>query len=253
MDAHPTRLDAAVRVEGRRAVEEALRAGRPVDKLYLLQSGEGLGALEARARAAGAPVVFCDRDRLDVMSQTHAHQGVIAVMAAWAYRTLDEILSAARAKNEPPFLVVCDGIEDPGNLGSILRSAESAGAHGLLLPKRRSAGLSPQTAKASCGALEYLPVARVPGIPALLRQLKEHNIWIYGADAEGETSVFDADFSGGLALVFGAEGTGLSRLVRERCDFLVKIPMRGHITSLGVAAAAAIVIFSASRFRANEL
>jgi len=235
------------RVEGRRAVAEALRAGRPVDRLYALKSAEGLEPLVSQARQTGAVVVFCDRDRLDAMSQTRAHQGVIATVAAWDYATVEDMLAAARAKNQPPFLVVCDGVEDPGNLGSIIRTAESAGAHGLVLPKRRSAGLSPLTAKASCGALEYLPVARVPGIPALLRQLKEQNIWIYGADAEGSLSVFEADFNGGIALVFGSESDGLSRLSREQCDFLIHIPMRGHVASLGVAAAAAIVIYAAAR------
>jgi 23S rRNA (guanosine2251-2'-O)-methyltransferase len=228
--------------EGRRAVAEALRAGRPLDRLYVLKEAPGLGALTEEARRAGAVVVLCDRPRLDAMSQTHNHQGIIAVVAAWTYSDLADMLAAARAKGEPPFLVVCDGVEDPGNLGSILRTAEAMGAHGLLLPKRRSAGLSPLTAKASCGALEYLPVARVPGVPSLLRQLKELNIWVYGADAEGAQSVFEADFTGGVALVLGSEGTGLSRLAREECDVLVRIPMRGHVSSLGVAAAAAIAI-----------
>ena len=237
------------RAEGRRAVAEALRAGHPVDKLFVLKSAEGLGTLVSQARQAGAVVIFCERERLDAMSQTRAHQGIIAVMAAWNYASPEDMLAAARAKNEPPFLIVCDGVEDPGNLGSILRTAEAAGAHGLILPKRRSAGLSPITAKASCGALEYLPVARVPGIPAFLRQLKQENIWIYGADAEGTQSVYEADFTGGVALVFGSEGSGLSRLTREQCDFLVSLPMRGHVSSLGVAAAAAVVIYAAMRCR----
>lgn len=237
------------RVEGRRAVTEALRAGRPIEKLFVLKDGEGLGAIVAQAREAGAVVTFCDRTRLDAMSVTHAHQGVIASVAAWTYQTVEAILARAREKGEPPFLIVCDGVEDPGNLGSLLRTAETAGAHGLIVTKRRSAGLSPLTAKASCGALEYLPVARVPGIPALLRELKKENIWIYGAAAEGELSVFDADFSGGVALVLGSEGAGMSRLTREQCDFLVRIPMRGQVSSLGVAAAGAVMIYAVARSR----
>ena len=244
------KLEDAVLAEGRRAVTEALRAGRQVDKLFVLQTGEGLASLVKQAQEAKATIIRCNRARLDAMSQTQAHQGVIAVMAAWEYRTLEDILENASAKNQKPLLVVCDGVEDPGNLGSIIRSAEAAGAHGLLLPKRRSAGLSPAAAKASAGALEYLPVARVPGIPALLQQLKDIGFWIYGADAKSDLSVFDADFSGsGIALVFGAEGHGLSRLTRERCDYLVHIPMRGAVSSLGVAAAAAVTLYAAANRR----
>lgn len=238
-------------VEGRRAVNEALRAGRPVDKLYVLRGGEGLSPLIALAREAGAVVIDCDRVRLDALSRTHAHQGVIASMSAWRYAEVEDILRTAADRGEPPFLVVCDGVEDPGNLGSIIRTAEAAGAHGLIIPKRRSAGLSPLTAKASCGAVEHLPVARTPGIPALLRQLKEKGIWIYGADASGTQSVFSVDFSGGVALVFGSENHGLSRLAAEQCDFLVRIPMRGRVASLGVAAAAAVVIYAAVRVRSD--
>ncbi len=241
------RVDA--QVEGRRAVAEALRAGRPVERLLVLKGAEGMGALVAQARQAGAVVSFCDRIRLDTLSQTRNHQGVIATVAAWRYHTVEDMLALAHRKGEPPFLVVCDGVEDPGNLGSILRTAETAGAHGLIVPKRNSAGLSPLTAKASCGALEYLPVARVPGIPTLLRQLKEKNVWIYGAAADGNVSVFDTDFAGGVALVLGSEGEGMARLTQEQCDFLVNIPMRGHVSSLGVAAAAAVMIYAVARGR----
>jgi 23S rRNA (guanosine2251-2'-O)-methyltransferase len=219
-----------------------------LDKLYVLRRGEGLGALVAQARAAGAVVIFCERAQLDAMSAAGAHQGVIASVAAWAYAALEDILHRAGARGDPPFLVVCDGVEDPGNLGAILRTAEAAGAHGLVVPKRRSAGLSPLTAKASSGAIEYLPVARVPGIPALLRRLKEENIWIYGAAAGGE-DVFTADFSGGVALVFGSEGQGLSRLTAAQCDFLLGVPMRGRVASLNVSAAAAVMMYAVVRSR----
>jgi 23S rRNA (guanosine2251-2'-O)-methyltransferase len=216
--------------------------------MYVLRRGEGLGALVAQARAAGAVVIFCERAQLDAMSATGAHQGVIASVAAWTYAALEDILDIARAREEAPFLVVCDGVEDPGNLGAILRTAEAAGAHGLVVPKRRSAGLSPLTAKASSGAIEHLPVARVPGVPALLRRLKEENIWIYGA-AVGGGDIFTTDFSGGVALVFGSEGQGLSRLTAEQCDFLLGVPMRGRVASLNVSAAAAVMMYAVVRSR----
>ncbi len=236
-------------IEGRRAVREALAAGRTLDRLYILSGGEGLGELAARAKAAGAVIVECGRQRLDSMSLTKAHQGVIAVAAAHKYADPEDILRRAEGLGEPPFIVVCDCIEDEGNLGAVIRSAEAAGAHGVVIPKRRSAGLSAVTAKASAGAVEHLPVARVPGIPAYLRELKDQNIWIYGTDADADKSVFDADFSGGIAIVVGSEGQGMSRLTAENCDFMLKIPLYGRISSLNVSAAAAVVLCQAAHFR----
>lgn len=236
-------------VEGRRAVTEAMRAGRTPDKLFALKGAEGLGHLLGTARGMGAAVVECDRRRLDAMSQTGNHQGVIGVFAAVAYAELDDLLAAAAKKGEAPLLVICDGVEDEGNLGAIIRSAEAAGAHGVVVTKRRSAGVSPVTVKTSAGAAEYLPVARVPGIPACLRELKERGLWIYGADAQGTQSLFDTDLSGPSAIVVGAEGRGLARLTAESCDFLVSIPMRGRVGSLNVAAAAAVMLYQAVRSR----
>ncbi|MCL2030383.1 MAG: 23S rRNA (guanosine(2251)-2'-O)-methyltransferase RlmB [Oscillospiraceae bacterium] len=236
-------------VEGRRAVAEALRAGHPPDKVYALKGAEGLGALLGQARAKGAVIVECDRRRLDAMAQTANHQGVIALLAPVSYAETDDLFRLAEERGEPPLLVVCDGVEDEGNLGAVIRSAEAAGAHGVIVPKRRSAGLSPVTVRASAGAAEHLPVARVPGVPACLRALKERGVWLYGADAAGDRSLFDADLSGPSAIIVGAEGRGLSRLTAESCDFLVSIPMRGKVGSLNVSAAAAVMLYQAVRCR----
>lgn len=238
-------------VEGRRAVMEALEAGRPPDKVYALKGAEGLGAVLAAARARGAVIVECDRRGLDAMAQTGGHQGVIGLFAPVSYAELDDLFLLAQQRGEPPLLVVCDGVEDEGNLGAIIRCAEAAGAHGIVVPKRRSAGLSPVTVKTSAGAAEHLPVARVPGIPACLRELKERGVWIYGADAAGSQSLFDTDFSGPSAIVAGAEGRGLSRLTAESCDFLVSIPMKGKVGSLNVSAAAAVMLYQAVRTRGS--
>lgn len=197
-------------------------------------------------------VAEVDRRKLDAMSATGSHQGVIAAAAAHAYATLDSILDAAREKGEPPLVVVCDEISDPHNLGAIIRTAECAGAHGVVIPKRRSAGLTAVVEKTSAGAVSYLPVARVPNIPALLRNLKERGLWIYGADAAGESAIYDTDLRCPAALVIGSEGAGMSRLTRESCDFLLSIPMRGRISSLNASAAAAVLLYEALRQRTGQ-
>ena len=238
-------------IEGRNAVIEALRAGETIDKIYL-QKGETdktLGHIASRARAAGVVVVEADRRKLDAMSRTHAHQGVIALAAVRAYVSVESILQAARDKDEAPLLVVCDEISDPHNLGAIIRTAECAGAHGVIIPKRRSAGLTAVVAKSSAGAVSYLPVARVPNIPALLKDLKKRGIWVFGAAAEGTVPLYGADFKGAAAIVIGSEGDGMTRLVRESCDFLVSIPMKGRISSLNASAAAAVLLYEALRQR----
>ena len=241
-------------IEGRNAVTEALRAGTPMDKLYIArgETDHTLGRIVAQAKKAGVVVVECDRRKLDAMSQTHSHQGVIAVSAVREYATVEEILSAARSRGEQPLVVVCDEISDPHNLGAIIRTAECAGAHGVIIPKRRSAGLTAVVAKTSAGAVSYMPVARVPNIPALLKELKEEGLWIFGAAAEGSVSLYGADLKGPAAIVIGSEGSGMSRLVRENCDFLVSIPMSGHISSLNASAAAAILLYEAVRQRRGE-
>ena len=194
-------------------------------------------------------VVEADRRKLDGMSVTHSHQGVIAAAAVREYADVEDILAAARSRGEAPLIVVCDEISDPHNLGAIIRTAECAGAHGVVIPKRRSAGLTAVVAKTSAGAVSYLPVARVPNLTAMLKDLKKQGVWIFGTAADGDTSLYAADFKGGAAIVIGSEGEGMSRLVREQCDFLVSIPMGGQLNSLNASAAAAIVIYEAVRQR----
>ena len=238
-------------IEGRNAVLEALRAGTPVDKIYIAkgETDASLGHIASTARGKGIVVVEADRRKLDAMSLTHAHQGVIAVAAVRAYATVEDILSIAREKGEPPLIVVCDELSDPHNLGAVIRTAECAGAHGVIIPKRRSAGLTAVVAKTSAGAVSHLPVARVANLPSLLKRLKEEGLWIFGSAADGTTSLYAADLKGPAALVIGSEGSGMSRLVSETCDFLVRIPMRGKLNSLNASAAAAILLYEALRQR----
>ena len=238
-------------IEGRNAVIEALRTDTPIDKIYLAkgETDKTLGHIASRAREAGIVVVEADRRKLDNMSRTHAHQGVIALAAVREYVSVESMLSAAAEKGEPPLLVVCDEISDPHNLGAILRTAECAGAHGIIIPKRRSAGLTAVVAKTSAGAVSYMPVARVANIAATLKDLKKQGIWVFGTTAEGTTTLYDADLKGPSAIVIGSEGDGMSRLVRENCDFLVSIPMKGRISSLNASAAAAILLYEALRQR----
>ena len=238
-------------IEGRNAVTEAIRAGVSIDKIYLLK-GEGdsaLGHIASAAREQGVVVVNTDRRKLDAMSRTHAHQGVIALATVRAYASVDDILAAAAAKNEPPLIVVCDELSDPHNLGAVIRTADAAGAHGVIIPKRRSAGLTAVVGKTSAGAVAHVPVARVPNLPALLRELKEAGVWVFGAAAEGTASLYHADLKGPAAIVIGSEGDGMGRLVRENCDFIVSIPMRGKINSLNASAAAAVLLYEAVRQR----
>lgn len=238
-------------IEGRNAVIEALRAGTAVDKIYL-QRGETdrtLGHIASRARAAGIVVVEADRRKLDAMSRTHAHQGVIALAAVREYASVADILRAAEERGEAPLVVVCDEISDPQNLGAIIRTAECAGAHGVIIPKRRSAGLTAIVAKTSAGAVAHVPVARVPNIPALLKDLKKQGVWVFGTAAEGTTPLYNADLKGPAAIVIGSEGEGMTRLAAENCDFLVSIPMRGKLSSLNASAAAAILLYEAVRQR----
>ena len=238
-------------IEGRNAVTEALRAGTSIDKIYMAkgETDYTLSRIAQNAKKSGIVVVEVDRRKLDSMSTTHSHQGVIAVAAVREYASVEEILSRAAEKGENPLLVVCDEISDPHNLGAIIRTAECAGAHGVIIPKRRSAGLTAVVAKTSAGAVSYMPVARVPNIPALLKDLQKQGIWVFGTAAEGNTTLYNADLKGSAAIVIGSEGDGMSRLVRENCDFLVSIPMKGSISSLNASAAAAILLYEAVRQR----
>lgn len=238
-------------IEGRNAVIEALRADRAIDKIFI-NKGEvdkTLGHIASKARDKGIVVVECDRRKLDFMSVTKAHQGVIAVCAVRDYCSVSDILALAEQRGEAPFIVVCDEISDPHNLGAIIRSAECAGAHGLIIPKRRSAGLTAIVDKSSAGAAEHALIARVANIPAALQELKEKGLWIYGTDADGSSDLWHTDFTGAVALVIGSEGEGMGRLVKENCDFIVSLPMRGKVNSLNASAAAAITMYEVLRQR----
>ncbi len=238
-------------IEGRNAVIEALRAGGAIDKIYL-QKGETdktLGHIASKARSAGVVVVEADRRKLDAMSQTHAHQGVIAVVAAHSYATIDDIFEKAAESGEPPLIVICDELSDPHNLGAIMRTAECAGAHGVIIPKRRSVGLTAVVGKASAGAIEYMPVARVANITAAIQELKSRGVWVYGTAAGADAQLYKTDLTGPSAIVIGNEGDGMSRLVAENCDLKLSIPMKGRISSLNASAAAAILLYEARRQR----
>ena len=238
-------------IEGRNAVIEALRAGENIDKIFI-QKGETdktLGHIASKARAAGIVVVDADKRKLDGMSRTHAHQGVIALAAMREYVNVEDILAKAAEKGENPLIVICDEISDPHNLGAIIRTAECAGAHGVIIPKRRSAGLTAIVAKTSAGAVSYMPVARVANIPSLLKDLKKQGVWVFGTAAKGTTNLYEADLKGSAAIVIGSEGDGMTRLAEENCDFLVSIPMKGKINSLNASAAAAILLYEAVRQR----
>ena len=238
-------------IEGRNALTEALRSGRTIDKVFVAagETDSALQRLAAQAKQAGAVVVPVDRRKLDFMSTTHAHQGVIALVAARAYFSIDDILETAAERGETPLIVICDELSDPHNLGAIIRSAECAGAHGVIIPKRRSVGLTATVAKASAGALEYMKVARVTNINGAMDELKEKGVWIFGTAAEGSIPMYEADLSGPTAIVIGSEGEGMSRLVEKNCDVTVHIPMKGNITSLNASAAASILLYEAVRQR----
>ena len=222
-------------IEGRNAVMEALRADRTIDKIFIAKGDvdKTLGHIASKARSAGIVVTEADRRKLDAMSQTHAHQGVIALCAVKEYSTIEDMLAIAAERGEAPFLVLCDEISDPHNLGAIIRTAECVGAHGVIIPKRRSAGLT----------------ARVPNLVAAIETLKKNGLWIYGTAAEGANELWKTDLTGPACIVIGSEGTGISRLVREKCDFLVSIPLRGQIPSLNASAAAAVLLYEALRQR----
>ncbi len=238
-------------IEGRNAVIEALRAGRAIDKIYIAKGDvdSTLGHIASKARAAGIVVVEADRRKLDYMSQTHAHQGVVALAAVREYCTVDDIFTVAEERGEKPFIIVCDEISDPHNLGAIIRSAECAGAHGVIIPKRRSAGLTAIVDKASAGAAEHMTIARVANLPSAIKELKERGVWVYGTAANGQSDLWHTDFDGAVALIIGSEGDGMGRLVSESCDFIISLPMRGQVSSLNASTAAAITMYEVLRQR----
>lgn len=238
-------------LEGRNALQEALKSGRAVDKVFIADGDidKGLQRLAAQAKEAGAVIVPVDRRKLDAMSFTRSHQGVIALVAAHDYYSIDDILEEAASRGETPLIVICDELSDPHNLGAIMRSAECAGAHGVIIPKRRSVGLTATVAKASAGAMEYMKVARVTNISAAIQELKDKGVWIFGTAAEGSIPMYEADLKGPAAIVIGNEGVGMSQLVKRNCDVTVHIPMAGRISSLNASAAASILLYEAVRQR----
>lgn len=237
-------------IEGRNAVLEAFRAGKTIDRLFV-QDGCKEGPVQTivrEARKHDTIIQFVKKERLDQMSETGRHQGVIAYAAAYSYASVDEILQAARDRNEPPFLVLLDGIEDPHNLGAIIRTAHQAGAHGVIIPKRRAAGLTAAAARTSAGALNYIPVAKVTNLKKTMEDLKKEGVWFACADMTGDV-MYNVNLTGPIGLVIGNEGEGVSRLVREACDLYVSIPMKGQIDSLNASVAAGILAYEIVRQR----
>ncbi len=244
----PAQEDDTTQVEGRNAVNALLESGRACDKIFIAESSHHAD-IASRAKKAGIPVVTCDRRKLDAMSTTGNHQGVIAQAAAQEYAELDDLFAIAEAKGEQPFFLICDGIADPHNLGAMIRSAESAGVHGVMIPKRRAVGLTATVSRASAGALEHMAVHKATNLPTLLDELKERGVWIFGAEADGDVGLYEADFDRPCAIVIGSEGEGMSRLMRQKCDFIVNIPMRGKVNSLNASNAAAVLLYEAVRRR----
>lgn len=237
-------------IPGRNAVLELLRSGRTVDKLFV-QKGEREGSVTlivAMAKQAGIPVVEAERQKLDGLSAGLRHQGVVALAAQKEYATVEELLKIAEERGEPPFLVLCDGIDDPGNLGAVIRCAEGAGAHGVIITKRRSVGLTAAVERASAGALEHMAVAKVTNLAVVIDELKEKGLWIYGAEAGG-SRCYETDLTGAVAVVMGSEGKGLSRLVADKCDRIVSIDMYGKVNSFNVSCAAAVILCEVARQR----
>ena len=240
-------------LEGRNAVIEAYRAGRPIDKLFILdgcQDGPIL-TIKREAKAKQTPVKFVTKERLDQLSETGKHQGVIAYAAAYEYATVEEILDNARQKGEAPFLFLLDNIEDPHNLGAMIRTANVAGAHGVIIPRNRAVGLTATVAKTSAGALNYTPVVKVTNIAQTIEELKKRGVWFACADMEG-TPMYDLNLTGAIGLVIGNEGAGVGKLVREKCDMVASIPMKGEIESLNASVAAGVLAYEIVRQRSMK-
>ncbi len=241
-------------VEGRNSVTELLKSGKDINKLYV-QKGEKHGSINEIIKLAKQNKVVItelDRAKLDQMSESHNHQGVIAIVPPYEYCDVDEILEYAKRKNESPFILILDGIEDPHNLGSIIRTAECSGVHGIIIPKRRSVQVNATVNKTSAGAAQYVKVARVNNLTETIKYLKENDVWIYGTDIEGKCYYNEQKYNGGVAIVIGSEGFGMSRLVKENCDFLVKIPMVGKINSLNASVSAGILMYEVFNQRNNK-
>ncbi len=241
-------------IEGRNPVIEALKAGRPINKILLdrnIKSHSTVAEILHLSKARGIPVEYVEKHIMDSQSSTGANQGIIAYTAAKEYVNLEDLLTISKERNEPPLYCILDGIEDPQNLGAILRTSEATGVHGVIVRARRAVGLTPAVAKASAGAVEYLPVARVANISQTIETLKKNNVWVIGVDMTGDSDYSQIDFKLPTAIVIGSEGKGLSALVGKRCDAVVFIPMKGKITSLNASVAAAVVMYEAFRQRSQ--
>ena len=246
------KLDDGV-IIGRNAVLEALESGLHLDKLYIAKGevDKALGHIASRARETGSVVVESDRRKLDYLSGNQAHQGIVALAAVKAYCEVADILEIANSRGEVPLVIICDEISDPHNLGAILRTAEGVGAHGVIIPKRRSAGITAIVQKTSAGAVNHIAVARVSNLSQAIKELKEAGLWVYGASMEAEKTLWQTDFSGPMALVIGSEGEGLGRLIKEHCDFLTHIPMAGKVSSLNASVSAAVLLYEVMRQRSE--
>ncbi len=242
------KIDKAVRedlIEGRNAVIEALKSDRTIEQI-LIAKGDNEGSINvvyALAKEKNIVIKEVERKKLDQMSETKSHQGVMAIVTPYKYYEIDQILNSAKEKGEKPFIVILDEIEDPHNFGSIVRCAEVCGVHGIIIPKRRNVGVTPTVYKSSAGAVEHMKIAKVTNINATIQLLKDEGIWVYGADMDGESYCFETDFKGAVAIVIGSEGRGISKLTKEKCDVLVKIPMVGEINSLNASVAGGIIMY----------
>ena len=239
-----------LKIEGRNAVLEAFRSGKPIDKLFVLDGCKDgpIQTIMREARKHDTIVNFVAKERLDQLSETKKHQGVIAMAAAYDYATVEDILQNAKDKGEPPFIILLDNIEDPHNLGAIIRTANLAGAHGVIIPKRRAVGLTGTVARTSAGAINYTPVAKVTNLTTTIKELKEEGLWFVCADMGG-TTMYDLDLKGPIGLVVGNEGEGVSKLVKENCDFIASIPMKGDIDSLNASVATGVLAYEILRQR----
>lgn len=237
-------------IEGRNAVIEAYRSGKPIDKIFILDGCQDgpIMTIKREAKKHGTLIKFVEKDRLDQMSETKKHQGVIAYAAAYEYAQVEDLLQVAKDKGEPPFLFLLDNIEDPHNLGAIIRTANLAGAHGVIIPKNRAVGLTATVARTSAGALNYTKVAKVTNISKTMEDLKKEGMWFVCGDMDG-TKMYDLDLKGSIGLVIGNEGAGVSRLVKEKCDFIASIPMKGDIDSLNASVAAGVLAYEIVRQR----
>ena len=240
-------------VEGRNAVIELLESGRDINKIFV-SNGEKNGSINkilAMAKEKRVIVTEVNRKKLEEMAMSDNHQGVIAIVPPYEYCDIDDILNCAKSRNEDPFILILDGIEDPHNLGAIIRTAETAGVHGIIIPKRRAVGVNSTVTKVAAGAVEHMNIARVNNINEAIRYLKDNDVWVCGTDIDTNTYYYDQDLTGSIAIVIGSEGFGMGKLVKENCDFLVKIPMKGKITSLNASVSAGIVVYEAVRQRSK--